>query len=121
MHDDLCKAVENSPWPLEAFEFVHRGLDHALKHLPDGPRHISGQELCHALRAFAIERYGPLARFVLGRWGIHETLDFGQIVYTCIEYGLMSRTDGDCLEDFEEIFAFESAFPESLQSGGVDL
>jgi uncharacterized repeat protein (TIGR04138 family) len=76
---------------------------------PRPPRHISGQELCHALRKMAHEQYGRLAKLVLAEWGIRSTSDFGEIVYNLIKIGEMSKSDGDQRSDFDDVYDFDAA------------
>lgn len=73
------------------------------------PRHVSGQELCHALRKMAHEQYGRLAKLVLAEWGIRSTSDFGEIVYNLIKIGEMSKSDGDQRSDFDDVYDFDAA------------
>lgn len=99
----------------EAFDFLHRGLELAtrLKHGPNArrtPRHVSGQELCHTLRALALQMWGPLAREVLRQWNVHRTRDFGEMVYLLIELDLMGRQDSDDIADFDDVYDFRTAF-----------
>ena len=78
-------------------------------------RHISGQELCLAMRLYAHEQYGYLAKSVLNHWGIHSTGDFGEIVFNLIEIGQMRKTPSDSREDFEDVFDFDEGFQDSFQ------
>ena len=48
-------------------------------------RHVTGQELCEAMRRYAAEQYGYLAKSVLNHWGVKSTGDFGVIVFNLIE------------------------------------
>lgn len=73
-------------------------------------RHLTGQELCEAIRAFAIEQYGYMAKCVLNNWGVRETGDFGEIVYNLIRTGEMRKTDSDSREDFNNVYDFDEAF-----------
>ena len=105
------------PYPLEAFSFVQEGLSYTAGHvhgdietLSELDRHVSGQQLCLGLRDFAIRQYGLLAPIVLEHWKIRRTEDFGRIVFSMIDAGLMSRTDGDTMESFRGIFDFGEAF-----------
>ena len=82
-------------------------------------RHISGPELAWACRDLARERFGLLARPVLAHWGLTRTEDFGRIVYTLVEIGLLVTLPGDSEEDFRDVFEFESAFDESYAWEGV--
>lgn len=103
-------------YPPEAFAFLQEGLtaaakeSHGEKTLQGQPRHVTGQQLCLALRDKAIERWGLLAPTVLTRWNIHATRDFGNMVYLLIEHKLMSKTDEDSLEDFRDVYDFDEAF-----------
>jgi len=82
----------------------------------EGPqRHVTGQELCEAIRRFALQQYGLMAKTVLGSWGIHKTGDFGEIVFNLIRIGRMRKTPHDCREDFEDVYDFETAFREEFK------
>jgi uncharacterized repeat protein (TIGR04138 family) len=70
-------------------------------------RHLSGQELCEAIRRYALEQYGYLAKNVLNSWGVHNTRDFGNIVFNLIEIKQMKKTSQDRIEDFDDVFDFE--------------
>jgi uncharacterized repeat protein (TIGR04138 family) len=75
-----------------------------------GEKHVTGQQLCEAIRQYAVDQYGYMARPVLGSWGINETGDFGEIVYNLIGIGLMKKSAGDRREDFNDVYDFEEAF-----------
>ena len=99
----------------EAFEFLQRGLEYAtrIKHgerAVGRARHVSGQELCEALRRLALEMWGPLAREVLRRWNINNTRDFGEMVYLMIDLELMGKQDADDITDFDHVYDFTTAF-----------
>ncbi len=114
------------PFPPQAYQFVREGLAHTVKlthgdtpHAPHAPsadftgdesRHVTGQQLCLGLRDYALRQYGRLAKMVLASWNVHETGDFGRIVFTMIDAGLMRKTDEDTLEDFQHVFDFDEAF-----------
>ena len=78
-------------------------------------RHVSGQELCEAVRQFALEQYGYMAKTVLNSWGIHTTGDLGEIVFNLIRIGQMRRTPHDHREDFEAVYDFDAAFREDFK------
>ncbi|MDD3585586.1 MAG: hypothetical protein PHQ75_00260 [Thermoguttaceae bacterium] len=69
-----------------------------------GASHVSGQDLCRAVRDYALLQYGMLARSVLRGLGIRKTSDIGDIVYNLINIGYMSKTKEDCPEDFDDVF-----------------
>ena len=113
----LEKIVEEvGVYPIEAFDFVQRGLTYTVNKVhgpvsdPHANRHVSGQQLCHGLREFALAQWGLLARTVLRRWNITSTLDFGRIVYALVDNGRLSTTEGDTVEDFRSVYDFPSAF-----------
>jgi uncharacterized repeat protein (TIGR04138 family) len=118
MHDWKLLREKAGPFPPQAYQFVREGLAHTVKSIhgdtPGLPeeegRHVSGQQLCMGLRDYALRQYGRLAKMVLGSWNIHETGDFGRIVFAMIEAGLMRKTEEDTPEDFQGVFDFEEAF-----------
>ncbi len=78
-------------------------------------QHVTGQQLCGAIRDYAIRQYGVLAKNVLNHWGVHSTSDFGQIVFNLIEAGHMKKTHTDRREDFDNVFDFEEALRDVFQ------
>jgi uncharacterized repeat protein (TIGR04138 family) len=70
-------------------------------------RHVTGQQLCEAIRRYAVEQYGFMAKSVLNEWGIRTTGDFGEIVFSLIDIGQMKKTDSDRREDFDDVFDFD--------------
>ena len=78
-------------------------------------RHVSGQELCAAIRHLAIEQYGYMAKCVFNRWGVTNTSDFGNIVFSLIELGHMRKTEADRREDFDDVFDFERELVEGFR------
>ncbi len=91
--------------------FVLAAIEFLQTRLPSR-RHVSGEELAWACRDLARERFGLLARPVLAHWGLMRSGDFGRIVYTLVEVGLLVTQPGDSEEDFQDVFDFESAFDE---------
>ncbi|NIL99272.1 MAG: hypothetical protein GTO62_19775 [Planctomycetales bacterium] len=77
--------------------------------------HVSGQELCAAIRHLAIEQYGYMAKCVFNRWGVKNTSDFGNIVFNLIELGQMRKTDSDRREDFDDVFDFDRELVEGFR------
>ena len=76
---------------------------------------MTGQELCEAIRRYALEQYGYMAKLVLGNWGLHTTGDFGEIVFNLIRIGRMRKTPHDRREDFDDVYDFDSAFREEFR------
>jgi len=82
-------------------------------------RNVSGEDLCWALRDFALRRWGRLALLVLGRWNITRTDDFGRIVFTLVEQGVMQKEPHDSIDHFKSVYPFEEAFRKPIQLDDV--
>ena len=80
-------------------------------------RHVSGAELAWACRDFAREQFGLLAPHVLAHWGITRTEDFGRIVFTLVEVGLLVTQPGDQEGDFEGVYDFAEPSATSTMVG----
>ncbi len=113
-------------YQMQAYQFVQDSLAFAQEVLPqekpppgEDP-HLTGQELCEAIRLFAIDQFGYMSKTVLNNWGIHETRDFGEIVYNLIDIGLLRPSDKDEREHFTDVYSFEKAFVEDFQIRGQD-
>jgi uncharacterized repeat protein (TIGR04138 family) len=49
-----------------------------------------------------------LADTVLQKWNLNRTLDFGRIVFTLVEAGVLKTTQEDSLEDFRDVYDLAS-------------
>src|SRR5260221_12838025 len=98
----------------DAYHFVQEGLNHTLKSLKRASqhahRHVSGQELLHGLREFALKEYGPMSKAVLNEWGIKTTDDFGQVVFNLVNSSVLGKNETDSPNDFKNVFTFDDAF-----------
>ncbi|MFN7876114.1 MAG: Minf_1886 family protein [Pirellula sp.] len=126
MNEQILAIIEllqkDQRYHLEAYQFVREGLGYAQKVMKmpatkeDGvetgakDHHLTGQQLCVALKEYALDRYGYLAQTVLNSWGIYSTSDFGEIVYNLIRIKEMRKSKTDRREDFDDQFEFEEAF-----------
>ena len=81
----------------------------------EAERHLTGQQLCEAIRQYALEQYGYMAQCVLNSWGVHTTSDFGEIVFNLIGIGQMRKTSDDKREDFDNVFDFEEGLRQSFK------
>ena len=91
----------------EEIECLEQMAEKSQSSSDEAERHVTGQELCRAIRSLALEQYGYMAKCVLNSWGVYRTVDFGNIVFNLIEIGQMKKTDRDKLEDFENVFDFD--------------
>jgi uncharacterized repeat protein (TIGR04138 family) len=71
--------------------------------------HVSGRELLEGICDLALREFGLMAPVVFERWGIARTDDFGEIVFALIDAGVLSKTDADRKEDFQNVFQLEPA------------
>lgn len=92
-----------------AYLFVLAALEYCQTKLPER-RHLAGRELLDGCRALAIERYGLLARTVLDFWGVTCTADFGDVVFTLVDLGLLQSQPNDTRDEFADVYDFEDAF-----------
>lgn len=135
----LIQLLKDDPrYRLEAYQFVREALVYAQETLKmEGPqedatepprpakrrsadksdpeRHLTGQQLCEAIRHYATDQYGYLAKAVLNSWGVHLTKDFGEIVYNLIHIGYMKKSARDRREDFHDQYDFHEAFQQQYQ------
>lgn len=127
--DQIDNIVEREGrYKREAYFFMYSALDHTVRQLkresaktPAG-RHVSGQELCRGIAEYGREQFGPLVGSVFAHWGIQSTLDFGRIVFTLVDHGLMSKTEEDRLDDFQDVYSFEEVFdPKTIQGSLREL
>jgi uncharacterized repeat protein (TIGR04138 family) len=101
-----------------AYLFVLASIERLQSRLA-ARRHVSGRELCHGCREYALEQYGLLARTVLQHWGVCGTGDFGRIVYHLVEVGLLVTRPDDREEDFHQVYSFEQAFDHPYDWQGI--
>ncbi|MCG2713245.1 MAG: hypothetical protein L6308_00120 [Candidatus Omnitrophica bacterium] len=114
--DEICSKDER--YKPDAYEFVLQGLTFTQKKFKK-TTHVSGSQLAHGLRDFAINQYGALAHRVLTYWGINQTEDFGNIVFSMIEKKLLSKTQEDRLADFALVYDFKEVFANVLASSMI--
>jgi uncharacterized repeat protein (TIGR04138 family) len=97
-----------------AYFFIREALDHTLKSLEKDTKknkgHVSGEELLEGIRAFALDKFGPMTLTLMNHWNIRKCRDFGNIVFNLVEFGILGRTDNDSLEDFDGGYNFQEAF-----------
>jgi uncharacterized repeat protein (TIGR04138 family) len=98
--------------------FVLAALEYAQSRLP-ARRHLTGGELAWACRDLALEQFGLLAPSVLGYWGVFATDDFGRIVFTLIDVGLLACQETDRVEDFASVYEFAEVFRDGYRWPGV--
>lgn len=78
-------------------------------------RHVTGQQLCWAIRDSALERWGLMAKGVLARWGVRRTEDLGAIVFALVNNGWLQKQPSDSIDDFASVFDFDEAFDQTYR------
>jgi uncharacterized repeat protein (TIGR04138 family) len=132
----IAKLLQEDPrYTFEAYVFIFEALHYAQEVLkmgaesPSDPlpepmdpseeqppeRHVTGQELCEAIRRYALHQYGYMAKTVLNSWGLHGTGDFGEIVFNLIRVGQMRKTPADTRVDFENVYDFDTALKQEFK------
>jgi uncharacterized repeat protein (TIGR04138 family) len=128
---------EDKRYDVAAYEFVFNALHYAQavlkmgiqrpsepnplpdeeveEELDEPQQHVTGQELCEAVRQYALQQYGYMAKTVLNSWGVYGTGDFGEIVFNLIRFGRMRKTKDDRREDFDDVYDFEAAFEQEFK------
>jgi len=114
---------EDRRYRFEAYQLVREALDYAHREMglgccdpvppgqdPPDEAHLTGQQLCEAVRRHAVDQYGYMAKLVLKSWGIHSTSDLGEIVYNLIRINEMKKSPHDRREDFDDVYNFDEAF-----------
>ena len=104
-------AEQDGRYARAAYLFIYDALQHTVEKLgktsmPREQRHVSGRDLVYGISEYALNRFGPMARTVFEHWGVHQTRDFGEIVFNLVNGNLMSRTDDDCIDDFDNVYEF---------------
>ena len=127
-HPILQLLKQDARYKLEAYQFVRDALAFAQRELGLGnpspmtnedeapvDAHLTGQQLCEAIRQLALQQFGLMSRVVFNSWGVSKTSDFGEIVYNLIDIGLMKKSAADRREDFDDVFDFEEVFEKGFK------
>jgi uncharacterized repeat protein (TIGR04138 family) len=116
LHDDPRYTLPAYVFVREALDFAHRAMGRGPQRSlapgeePPPEAHLTGQQLCEAVRQFALQQYGYLAKLVLNSWGIRSTSDIGEIVYNLIAINVMKKSESDRRQDFDDVYDFEQVF-----------
>jgi uncharacterized repeat protein (TIGR04138 family) len=111
-------AARDGRYAVAAYRFVYEALDFTVKRI-GRKRHVTGRELLEGIKDLAIEQFGGLALMVFGVWGVRVTGDFGNIVFNLVDANLMSRSDSDTRQDFEDVFDFKDVFRFNARPGAL--
>ena len=115
---------KDTRYTIEAYQFVREALAYAQEEMDFGTdrtepgeteSHLTGQQLCEAIRVYALEQYGYMAKTVLNSWGLNSTGSVGDIVYNLIEISWMKKSESDSREHFEDVYDFEEVFQNEFE------
>lgn len=101
--------VTDTRYAGQAYIFVDRALRYTAKKIPKDKNgkpikhHVTGSELSQGFIALLFQECNTLAPSVLKYWGVLTGRDIGNIVYTLIDWNILSKSADDRLEDFDEI------------------
>jgi uncharacterized repeat protein (TIGR04138 family) len=127
LKDDRRYKIDAYAFVFEALNFAHTQLGMGTDRPPEAEeepeegapreaeRHLTGRQLCEAIRQYALEQYGFMAKCVLNSWGVTSTSDFGEIVFNLIGIGQMRKTSDDHREDFDNVFDFNTGLEQSFK------
>jgi uncharacterized repeat protein (TIGR04138 family) len=93
----------------DAYVFVMEALAFTQKKFKR-PKHVTGDEMLKGIRDLLLRKFGPMTRTVLEYWGIQNTEDFGNIVFNLVENQVLSKTEDDRIEEFQNGYDFEEVF-----------
>ncbi len=117
--------ARDSRYPVEAYQFVREAMAFAddtmemdeysfdsaaseeVVAVRPQERHLTGQQLCEAIRRYSLNQFGYMSRIVLKNWGIESTSSFGDIVYNMIDAGIMKKSTRDRRSHFDDVFSFD--------------
>jgi uncharacterized repeat protein (TIGR04138 family) len=105
MEHKLFLVAKEIGYDREALAFVFLGIQEAIT---KPGVHITGKELCLALKKVGIEQFGFLAKTVFNSWGVHTTLDWGKIVFALVDAKMMGKQEDDHIEEFEDVFDLDT-------------
>ncbi len=99
--DNIC--ANDIRYVEKAYHYIAKALSYG-KAVLNTEKHMTAKELATSYKDVALAQYGPLALDVLNHWGIYTTKDIGNIVFNRVNGNLLSTSNGDKLEDFDNIF-----------------
>lgn len=105
---------KDSRYRIPAYIFVLEALDYTRKKF-NAEKHVTGKQLLEGIKELAIKRFGPMAKMVFEYWGVTKTIDFGNIVFNMLDANILSKTEEDKLQDFDEVYDFEEVFVKNYQ------
>ncbi len=101
---------------IAAYIFVLEALNYTREKF-QVEKHVTGGQLLEGIKELGIRKFGPLTKMVFEYWGVEKTIDFGNIVFNMVNEGILSKTEEDSIEDFEDVYDFEETFVKGYEFG----
>lgn len=105
--DMICE--KDPRYKREAYEFVMEALTYTQKRFRRS-KHVTGSELLVGIKQLLQRKFGLMTMTVLEYWGIKNTQDFGHIVFNLVGHKILSKTEEDTLESFQNVYDFREVF-----------
>jgi len=105
--DQICE--KDSRYKREAYEFIMEALTYTQKRFRR-VKHVTGVELLAGIKQLLQRKFGLMTLTVLEYWGITTTQDFGNIVFNLVSHKILSKTEEDTLESFQNVYDFREVF-----------
>lgn len=118
VHKVLNQICEDDPrYSPDAYAFILDALSYTQKKFKR-VKHVTGKELLEGIKVLLMNQFGPMALTVLKHWGIESTADIGNIVFNLVERKVLSKTEEDTIENFENVYdltmVFDKGYREKL-------
>ena len=68
------------------------------------------EDILEEFKETALDQFGPMTYKVLDIWGVHETMDVGEMMMNLVESGRIGKSENDNYEDFRCGYNFKDAF-----------
>jgi uncharacterized repeat protein (TIGR04138 family) len=105
--DIICE--KDLRYKREAYEFIMEALSYTQKRFRR-VKHVTGTELLVGIKQLLQRKFGLMTMTVLEYWGIKNTEDFGHIVFNLVSHKMLSKTEEDTMESFQNVYDFREVF-----------
>jgi uncharacterized repeat protein (TIGR04138 family) len=101
--------TRDTRYKIDAYSFVLETLNYSVRKLKSR-RHVRGKELLDGVKQYAMGQFGPMVCTVFEHWGLKSTEDVGNIVFSLVDAGILSKTEEDSIDDFRNGYDFKKVF-----------
>lgn len=97
--DEIVK--NDTRYHREAYSFTVMALNYAVLVLYK-TKEISAAEMVEGIKAYGLEKFGPMCRAVFEYWGLYSSTDFALVIYNLIDQSVVVGDKESILGDFEK-------------------